>query len=429
MKFLHTLILLPVIVFLYCQLPADPFKKYENCTVEFTNISDSAVFYISKSVEFNLLIGNPHLIDTLTLSFDDHDTLITLGKQIIIDTLFHFSRSFLSPDTIEVKAAIVRGDRERFSASITIFILGNEPEIISQPKSFFILRPGYACTLGVKATGSDPLHYQWYKDNIERSGDTLDTLFFPYIQPADSGAYHCKVWNNWGKDSSTTSSIVVSEGSGKTVYWKFGILKDTVKEGETLSVQVKSLYIVPPGDVGTLTLLNPSSNAQFIGDSLFNFTPAKRDSGLYTIPVIVATRGGADTSQIGITILPRYFTLSLQAVSGTITAQPAGNNYRWGDLITLTAVPAQGFKFSEWSGGATGIASEIKISIWGNTDITALFIAETFTGCVELTSGSLNTAIKNASPSLKRPGSLCPQEGSYDDGTIKVWGTVRFVFQ
>ncbi|MBN1603037.1 MAG: immunoglobulin domain-containing protein [Chitinispirillaceae bacterium] len=429
MKLLRSIILFPVIFLLFCGLPSNPYDNYSYCTVEFTNMGDSGVFYISKSVDFDLLVGNPHLIDTLTLSFNGQDTAISLGNQIIFDTLVHISRSFLSPDTIELKATLVKKNSERLSVSTTIAILGNEPIIVSHPKSFFILRPGYTCTLGVKATGSDPLHFQWYKDNRELAGDTLDTLVLPSIQPVDSGIYRCKVWNNWGKDSSTITSVIVNEGSGKTVYWKFGVLRDTVTEGEILSVRVKPLYIVPSGDIGTLTQLNPLPKSSFQGDSLFVFTPGKRDSGNYTIPVVVSTRGGADTSQIIITVLPHYYALSLHAVSGTVTALPAGNNYRWGEMVTLTAVPDPGFKFLEWTGAATGITPLIKFPILGNTNITAQFIAETAAGCVELTTGSLNAAIINASPSSKRPGSLCPQEGLYDNGTIKVWGTVRFVFQ
>ncbi|MBN1577832.1 MAG: hypothetical protein JW913_14825 [Chitinispirillaceae bacterium] len=62
-------------------------------------------------------------------------------------------------------------------------------------------------------------------------------------------------------------------------------------------------------------------------------------------------------------------------------------------------------------------------------EITAHFTRKATTGCAQLHSGSLTTAIREASQSSARPGSICPEEGLYNDGTIKVWGTVRFIFQ
>jgi hypothetical protein len=429
MKTLRYFLPLLTLVFVYCHLPVDPLQNYDNCTVDITGISDDAVFYIDDIVGFDVTVGNPHLIDTLTVSFGDRDSTISFNQKTQTEESLHFTTSFPVPDTVAITVTALKRNHDRVTSSVTIIILGHEPQIVAQPKNYYMFRPGFACTLSVKAVGSDPLHYQWFKDDNELEGDTLDTLLLPYVQPINSGEYYCKVWNGWGADSSTASSVVVSVETGKTVYWKFGILKDTVSEGETLVIRIKSLYVVPAGDAGTPALLNPASNARFTGDSLFTFTAAARDSGDYGIPVIVSTRGGADTSQIVITVLPRHYTLSLHAVSGSITAQPATDSYRWGDTVTLTAIPDPGFKFSEWSGDATGITSEIKVVIQGNTEITALFITETATGCVELTSGSLNTAIKDASSSSKRPGSLCPAEGLYDNGTIQVWGTVRFIFQ
>lgn len=238
-----------------------------------------------------------------------------------------------------------------------------------------------------------------------------------------------------GVQTSTSSSVVVSAETGKTVYWKFGMLRDTVNEGETALLRIDSLYVAPAGDVGTMSVLYPLPNVQFLGDSLFTFSATLGSSGVYTIPVAVSTRGGADTAQIVITVLrdttPFYvLTLFTEPGTGSIQAQPAATSYRSGDTVTLTALPKSGYTFGNWIGAGTGSTPKVTVVITENTEISAVFIPVLTPDCVELTTGSsLNTAIQEASPSAKRPGSLCPAEGMYDNGTINVWGNVRFIFQ
>jgi Divergent InlB B-repeat domain len=343
MKILYAVLLFVFMMIVFCKVPTDPIQDYSNCNVEISGITDRSVFTVDDTVKFDLKATNPHLIDSIKVSFNEESSIKIPKDQTKGEEIFHIEKPFLTPDTIEISIKWVKKNNERDSLSRTIFI--------------------------------------------------------------------------------------VRKVTSKTVYWKSGVYKYTVYEGDTLSLNTKPLYTVPSGDVATLNILTSSTKAKFIGDSLFVFTPVPRDSGNYTIPVIVSSRTEADTSLFDITVLPRYCTLSVHAESGTVKAQPSLDKYRWGDIITLTATPNQGFKFSEWSGGANGITSEIQLQIIGNTEITALFLSETTIGCVPVTSDSLNAAIKKASPSSKRPGSLCPQEGFYENGTVKVSGTVRFIFQ
>ncbi|NLE00781.1 MAG: hypothetical protein GX640_13010 [Fibrobacter sp.] len=71
----------------------------------------------------------------------------------------------------------------------------------------------------------------------------------------------------------------------------------------------------------------------------------------------------------------------------------------------------------------------MNIVIVDNIEIAGKFQRESASECYEINSGSLNQAILQASPLSKRPGTVCPEEGLYDDGTIQILGTVKFVFQ
>jgi len=59
--------------------------------------------------------------------------------------------------------------------------------------------------------------------------------------------------------------------------------------------------------------------------------------------------------------------------SGTISVNPVKPNYYYGDVVTLTAHPNDGYNFSNWTGDATGTANPVSVTITKNTSVTANF--------------------------------------------------------
>jgi uncharacterized repeat protein (TIGR02543 family) len=75
-------------------------------------------------------------------------------------------------------------------------------------------------------------------------------------------------------------------------------------------------------------------------------------------------------------IQPEIYSLSVSvdpAGTGTVTAAPPGGSYPAGTLVTVTAVPAMGYKFDHWSGDASGTSSTVTITVDKNTSVTAHF--------------------------------------------------------
>ncbi len=69
------------------------------------------------------------------------------------------------------------------------------------------------------------------------------------------------------------------------------------------------------------------------------------------------------------------FTLDVTiAGSGAVDFDPDLPYYNEGAPVKLTAVPAAGFKFSGWSGGASGSANPLSITMNANKTITATFV-------------------------------------------------------
>jgi pectate lyase/pectin methylesterase-like acyl-CoA thioesterase len=68
------------------------------------------------------------------------------------------------------------------------------------------------------------------------------------------------------------------------------------------------------------------------------------------------------------------FTLSLSTQGqGTIQSIPSGPTYQAGTIVQLTAVPAAGWQFSNWSGDLTGAANPATIVMNSPKSVTAIF--------------------------------------------------------
>ena len=86
------------------------------------------------------------------------------------------------------------------------------------------------------------------------------------------------------------------------------------------------------------------------------------------------------------------YTLTVNAVNGTVAKNPDSPRYNHGSTVVLTATPATGYVFSSWSGDATGSANPLTVTMNGNKNITANFTAipvNTFTLTVNATNGSV----------------------------------------
>jgi subtilisin family serine protease len=83
-------------------------------------------------------------------------------------------------------------------------ILEAPPEIVWQTRDATVLN-GSPATLAIRATGSEPLIYQWFKNGAPLAGKTEAELRFTSVQAGDTGSYSCTVSNDFG---SRTSAVI-----------------------------------------------------------------------------------------------------------------------------------------------------------------------------------------------------------------------------
>jgi uncharacterized repeat protein (TIGR02543 family) len=100
----------------------------------------------------------------------------------------------------------------------------------------------------------------------------------------------------------------------------------------------------------------------------------------------------------GDTAITATFTQDVYAVvlstdgDGSASADPDQATYVYGDVVTVTAVPAAGWSFSGWSGDLSGTTNPAEITIQGNAAVTATFTEDEYTLTLDRSGGGSVTA-------------------------------------
>ncbi len=110
--------------------------------------------------------------------------------------------------------------------------------------------------------------------------------------------------------------------------------------------------------------------------------------------------------------------------SGSIDASPppeGDGRYAPGTVVTLTATPADGFLFSNWSGDASGLTNPTTITMNGNKNITANFV-EGRTLTLNVVNGDWGTVVVEPNLPLYAPGTAVTLTASPIEGkAFKQW--------
>jgi uncharacterized repeat protein (TIGR02543 family) len=98
------------------------------------------------------------------------------------------------------------------------------------------------------------------------------------------------------------------------------------------------------------------------------------------------------------------YTLTVNAVNGTVIKSPDNATYSYGDTVQLTAIPNEGYYFVNWTGSFTGTSNPFTVTMDSSKTITANFARTAF---------SLNVTVNGSGSVLKYPDRL-----TYDKDSI-----------
>lgn len=120
------------------------------------------------------------------------------------------SESYIVPaanlnDTGSYSVLVANNCSQTESEAVRLDVISS-PDILVPPKSLETCE-GAAATFSVKASGGEPLEYQWYKDGAEIEGATSNAYSIPVASPNDRGSYWVQVRNSCSQIESNAAVL------------------------------------------------------------------------------------------------------------------------------------------------------------------------------------------------------------------------------
>lgn len=227
-----------------------------------------------------------------------------------------------------------------------VALAATAPSITWQPEDY-TASAGWIVSLDVWATGTGPLFYQWYRDDVPLSdggnigGATTKNLIIGNVQESDEASYSCYVYNIAGNVTSNAATLTVNPSKPSIVLQP---ASQTVTAGDTASFKTAAVGSEPFAyqwrkDGGDLSDGGRISGANTDTLSISSLTEA--DAGDYSC-YITNIAGNATSSSAALTV-------NLQHTQPSIIAQPADKTVPLGGSATFTVSAAGNTPFTyQW---------------------------------------------------------------------------------
>ncbi len=238
------------------------------------------------------------------------------------------------------------------------------PIITSHPQNQ-IVTLGSTASFTVSAINNPPFTYQWQFFGTNLVGETNVTLTITNVQPENAGVYRVTVSNNVGGVFSELATLILVGPLGIT----------TQPQSQTVIAGTNAIFSVTASGTApfsyrwlfTGTNLPGATNMTLV---IGNAQPA--NAGSYS--VIVTNSQGSVTSSVAVLTVRYSLTVNTNG-NGAVTRSPSFPIYPPNLPVTLTATPAPGNAFRNWSGDASGSTNPLVIVMTTNKTITANFVA------------------------------------------------------
>lgn len=163
--------------------------------------------------------------------------------------------------------------------------------------------------------------------------------------------------------------------------------------------------------------LSPGANNNPTGNGFLNLASGSDLINAGVTSTGISYNGSApDLGAIESGATTTTYTLSISsspAAGGSVGRSPNASTYTAGTVVTLTAIPASGYIFSSWSGGASGTSSTTTITINANTSVTANFTTSGGAGTTLRIDDKSGTGTGYCSADGSRQNSYTGADGGY----------------
>ncbi|MFC1997288.1 FG-GAP-like repeat-containing protein [Chloroflexota bacterium] len=168
----------------------------------------------------------------------------------------------------------------------------------------------------------------------------------------------------------TTSTLVAPVGDLLTGAWQHAAM---TYDGTTLRLYLDGVEIASEplsGAVDVEPLMPLAVGGQPVGAGERPF-----DGLLDDVRILQRALSASEITAL-FTSTPTYTVTTSTAGNGTILLNPDQTSYEENTPVTVTAVPADGWLFTEWSGDLTGSENPATLTVDSNKNITATFVED-----------------------------------------------------
>ncbi len=204
------------------------------------------------------------------------------------------------------------------------------------------------------------------------------------LQATPNTGYHFVSWS--GDASGTSDSTTITMTSNKSVTANFAIntytLSITASNGLVAKSPNKSSY-----DYGEIVTLTATANYGY------SFSSWSGDaSGTSSTTTVTMNSNKSVTANFS----TLTYSLTINSSNGSVTKTPEKTVYNYGEQVVLQAVADTGYHFTGWSGGASGTANPVTITMTANKTVTASFAINTYTLATSAAFGSVTKSPSKA---------------------------------
>jgi uncharacterized repeat protein (TIGR03803 family) len=280
------------------------------------------------------------------------------------------------------------------------------PKITRQPISQLV-QQGKTVLIGVTATGTKPVTYQWLFNGTNIPGAVKTTLTLPHVNVANAGNYQIVVANLGGSITSRVAALSVAAAGPPTIA-SIAPGNGSTNGGTTVNIIGNFFEAGATVKFGT----SPATSVHVVSQT--NITAIIPAAGLGSVSVTVINPDG------GTVITNNVFSyVSPQTASPGLISQPTNQVAGLGSTVTLRVMAAGMTSLSyQWQLNGTNIADGGNISGSGLTNLTLANIgpvdAGTYSVIVSNAAGSVTSA--GATLSVIMPPSIYAFTDGSDGG-------------
>ncbi len=278
------------------------------------------------------------------------------------------------------------------TSSIITLAMAQPPVIQTQPVSQTTLAVSNTVTFSVSASGTPPMAYQWRKDghdlsnNGHISGVKSNSLTIKSLATNDSGIYTLRITNSVDSVVSSNANLTVfvpdTQRPTLTVTSPKSGIRITNETPPVLTVTGKAMDNVAVSNVIGKLIVHGLTNAITVTPNpnwsnwtaTVTLTPGTNQMAFYAVDT---TNNVSKVTNVSV-IYMQAARLALLFTNGTVKSYTNNQLLLVGSNYILTATPARGYVFSNWSGSVTATTNVLTFQMQTDTHLVATFIPNPF---------------------------------------------------